>query len=227
MRHQSRLSESIHEAQRAPASHVHKIRVVVKILRSGFRFYDPKLKVYGKADDEIREHSRALAKFREKEVQVELLQWLKRKGLRLDLPKLTPPIPSRGAEAHVVRLCKIAQKLLARLADEERVGRVRLSELKKAVKGYRGFDPDQIHRIRKRIKEVEYQMRFYVPKGKFSKSERRKVAKVGKNLGRIRDIWLLESKDVSVPLSETQRQELRRMRKKLERRVFERLRKIV
>lgn len=227
MRHRQRLLKSIQVTKMAPSSQVHKARVVAKILRSGFRFFDPNLKVYADLDKKLRRHSRSLAQFRDAEARIELSQWLKRKGLNLNLTNSRRPELSQTSATVVIQLCKIAEVSLARLTDDNRKGHVRLSRVKKATRGYRGFDPDRLHEIRKRVKEAEYQMHFFAPKNRFSKSKLRQFKQITKDLGRVRDIWLLQYPKPQLTLTREQKVRLIQMRRKLETRALDQLQKII
>ena len=86
------LQQQIRELSRHPTAHVHDVRIIMKVLRAGLKLYGRKSLQLRKLRQQLQTLGHGMAPLREIESRNELLEWLRKEGVRvpakLALPKV-------------------------------------------------------------------------------------------------------------------------------------------
>jgi len=225
LRGEKSLRDKIRAAKRDPQRAVHDLRVAVKILRAGLRYFDPGLKRYRPLDRAMRARSRKLAPVREREARREVLSWLEKKGIRLGPAQgeMRAPRPLSPREIdRVADLRRHAKNILPGLRKKSaHEGEVHWRALRRALAAC-SERPSlrRLHEVRKKAKRLEYQLRYFARRKDLRRVDLESLRKAGEELGRVRDLALL-ARHLGA------RQALSRVQGELEKRAFARLRRLV
>jgi hypothetical protein len=180
---------------------VHDVRVVLKILRAGLKLCGEETRGAKTRLRRLRARARALAAVRNAESRREVIAWLRARKLRV--APLRPALrPARGAIAARVRRAVADATAVAGFLDAalRALGPSRLTRrlnhfarrIAKAQRRYRRTPtPENLHRLRKRVKDHQYQMRYWAPPAARHPARQRRLQRAGQDLGLAHDLLLL------------------------------------
>jgi CHAD domain-containing protein len=188
MRHAGELDEKIRNIRKNPGDSAHDLRVLIKILRAGNRFFDPKLRTTRRLDRSLRALSHSLEKQRDQEARHEIAAWLGTKSITAK-----PSAPKAGIEIAARKILASAAVLLPEMEGREQKGKLSKRPLKKALKEYwRNPGMPTLHKLRQRVKRLAYQLRYFSSKRDARKIGYQDLNKAGKELGKALDIAKLD-----------------------------------
>lgn len=204
---------AIPENSRTP---VHDIRVVLKSLRSGLKLCGRKTRGVPVRLGRLRTRARALTAVRDVEARQEIIAWLREQGVRVAhryrIPARLRPGEIRRRVREAARQAEEAAVFLQAVLQQQRAPQLekRLKHLArritKAMRRYKQSPtPDNLHRLRKRVKDHQYQLRDWVAHPGDYGAEEKRLRHAGHELGLVRDLLRLREDIATTPTTSASR----------------------
>lgn len=195
----SPLTQHIHAISNQSRTSVHDVRVVLKLLKAGLKLCGRETRGVPGRLRRLRACGRALTATRDAESRREIIKWLRAHDVHVPRKYIMTAgltraeINQRVREARQAAL-EVAVFVETTLRDRkphhlERRFRHFIRRLTRARRQYDQVpSPENLHRLRKRVKDCQYQLRYWAPRPRDHAPEEKRLRRTGHDLGIVRDL---------------------------------------